>query len=49
MSLKTDDSVRQENTKLSALAKLAIWQKKDKNILVSIEKEKQKLTLIVIF
>ena len=25
------------------------WQKKYKNILVSIEKEKQKLTLIVIF
>ena len=46
---KIDNSVQQENLKPSVFAMLRDWQKKDKNILVSIEKEKQKLTLIVIF
>ena len=35
--------------KPSVFAKLEIGRKKDKNILMSVEKEKQKLTLIVIF
>ena len=37
--------MRQENSLYSLIRD---WQKKDKNILVSVEKEKQKLTLIVI-
>ena len=46
MSLKGDDSVRQEKH-LYSLSQRE-WQKKDKNILLTVEKEKQKLTLIVI-
>ena len=48
MSLKRDDSARQENSKPSVFAKLEIAEKRQK-YLVRIEKEKQKLTLIVIF
>ena len=35
--------------KASVFAKLKIGKKRQKNILVSLEKEKQKLTLIIIF
>ena len=35
--------------KASVFAKLEIGKKRQKNILVSLEKEKQKLTLIIIF
>ena len=46
ISLKKDNSVRQENPLYSLIRD---WQKKDENILVSVEKEKQKLALTVIF
>ena len=46
ISLKRYDSMQQENSLFSLIRD---WQKKDKNILVSVEKEKEKLTLIVIF
>ena len=49
MSLKRVDFVWQENSKPSVFTKLVIGRKNTKNILVSIEKGKEKLTLIVVF
>ena len=48
MSLKRDGSARQENSKPFVFSKLEIAKKGQKHS-ASIEKEKQKLTLTVIF